>query len=934
MKLKLNSIVFVMFIGMLTGTITTNAQKSKHPRIYTTNEAKPEFLNSIKNIDWKKSLVDKKIKNLEKYLNHVENDSTWLVSRLQMNWKTKHHKVFVKGGDFDHSEGNAPVPTVRFSGTRDWASEYSTPNLEDVEPYFDDPRGYYLAHKKTKVKEWVHPSKIGFAIEGINRKIMSLVEDASFLYWVTGDKKYAEFAKPVFETYIAGMYYRDAPIDLENGVQQRISGLATFEVIHEKILIHLITTYDFLYDYFEDEKVNLNQTAAVFQKWGDQIINNGIPDNNWNLFQARFLTYVALVLDENKAYTNGKGRQYFLDRTFNSSSERQLAIKESLLVYNQETGMWPECASYSVHVITTLLDIFTLLDNTTNKNELSNFPIIEKAALASFQYLFPSGYTIGFGDSNHKTLPPENFELLISNYSKYKNVEKEGIISGLLSEMIAKGEYEREAKDLPQLFFYVDELKTSEDNSNGLEKLTSPTFYASNVSMFNQRLGSGDDAMMISTVGSYGNHSHANGVSIELFANTYALGLDMGKGSSYWHSDHREYYSRFPAHNTVVVDGISDYYAMRGYHPFKLDNNFPKVSEKPSFDKLTFSKVSFFEPEAQADQQRFTAIIKSNSSKGYFLDVFRSKKQIDGEQRHDYFYHNLGQSLQILDKKEEALPLKSTKDFGSIYGDIKGYDYLSSKKKVKTSEDVLALFRLKTNDRADNLMKVWIKGSENQSIYTALAPKSNALKKDSGTAPAEVIGDSIQTLIVKRNASAWENPFAMVFNPYFEGEENPISDVKYSTIKENPSTQVIRVAFKDYATDTVILNTTEEDVVEKEGLYQKGLLSVVRTAKKSSDLDYFFLAGMYKYEQHGWEIVASGTPVNVSVERNGDTFVLESDGPILIRAPFLDGKKSAELQIYENDILISSRKGQVSRSNPDQLVFRLEKGYSKAVIAY
>ena len=91
---------------------------------------------------------------------------------------------------------------------------------------------------------------------------------------------------------------------------------------------------------------------------------------------------------------------------------------------------------------------------------------------------------------------------------------------------------------------------------------------------------------------------------------------------------------------------------------------------------------------------------------------------------------------------------------------------------------------------------------------------------------------------------------------------------------------------------------------------------------------------MYKYEQHGWEIVASGIPVNVSVERNGDTFVLESDGPILIRAPFLKGKKSAELQVYENDILISSRKGQVSRANPEQLVFRLEKAYRKVVIAY
>jgi len=94
---------------------------------------------------------------------------------------------------------------------------------------------------------------------------LSLVEDAAFLYWVTGDKKYAEFAKPVFETYMEGMYYRDAPIDLENGNQQRISGLATFEVIHEKILIHLITTYDFLFNYFEKEKFKLDHSVAVFQ---------------------------------------------------------------------------------------------------------------------------------------------------------------------------------------------------------------------------------------------------------------------------------------------------------------------------------------------------------------------------------------------------------------------------------------------------------------------------------------------------------------------------------------------------------------------------------------------------------------------------------------------------------------------------------------------
>lgn len=909
-------------------------QESGHPRIYGTDAMKTDFLESIKTIPWKQALVAKKKAHLDIYLDYVDKDPSWLVSRLQMNWKTKHDKVFLKGGEFAYSQGEAPVPTVRFSGTRDWATDYIAPKLEAVEPYFDDSRGYYLTHKKTKKKEWVHPSKIGHAIEGINRKIMSLVEDASFLFWLTGDKKYAQFAKPVFETYIQGMYYREAPIDLKNSKQQRISGLATFEVIHEKILIHLLTTYDFLYDYFEDEKVNLEHCAAVFQKWGDQIINNGIPDNNWNLFQARFLTYVALALETNQAYENGKGREYFLDRTFNTSSERQLSIKESLLVYDQDNGMWPECASYSAHVITTLLNIFTLLDNATNNNELSKFPIIEKAALASFQYLFPSGYTVGFGDSNHKPLPPENFELLISNYKKYNNQEKENLISKLLKQMIAKGEYTRQANDLFSLFFYVDYLKPSENRLSSNDQLTSPTFYAPNVSMFNQRLGKGNDAMMVSTVGSFGNHSHVNGISIELYANTYVLGLDMGKGSSYWHDDHREYYSRFPAHNTVVVDGVSDYNAMRGYHPFKLENYFPELNITPNFDKLTFSKVSFFEPQTKAYQQRFTTLIKSKNTKGYIVDVFRSKKQKEGPQRHDYFYHNLGQSLEIVDTKSKALTLKPTSDFGSNQGDLKAYDYLTDKKKIETSKDVQAVFRLKSKGSPDNLMKIWVKGSAHQSMYTALAPKANLLKKGSGTAPVEVIGDSIHTFIVKREAAAWENPFAMIFNPYFEGGENPINDVKFSCIKENPSTQFIDVTLSDHTIDKIILNSTEDAVVEKEGLYQKGLLSVTKHDKESNELKYFFVSGMYKYAQNGWQIITSGEPLSLSVERSENTFIIENDAAVVIRAPFLDGKKAAELRVYENGTLLTTRQGQINRSNPEQLEFRLSKAYSKVLIVY
>ncbi|WP_208630731.1 heparinase II/III domain-containing protein [Maribacter litoralis] len=905
-------------------------QENLHPRIYVTDQNRAVFLKTIENISWKKELITKKKERLQKYIRHWKNDSEWLVSRLQMNWKTKHDKVYLSGGEFSHSEGKAPVPTVRFSGTRDWATDYKTPSLESVSPYADDSRGLFLEHKKTGEKEWVAPKESGHIIEGINRKIMSLVEDAAFLYWVTGDKLYADFATPVFTTYIEGMYYRDAPVDLLNSNQQFLSGLATFEVIHEKVLINLITTYDFLFDHLKTQKVNLSHVDAVFQKWGDQIIKNGVPNNNWNLFQARFLTYVALILEPNRNYKNGKGREYYLDHTFNTSTDRQISIKESLLVYDQQNGVWPESASYSVHVITTLLNIITLLDNFTDANELSNFPIVEKAALASFQYLFPSGHTIGFGDSAHKKLPAENFELLITNYQKYGQTEKVKMISGLLNDMIVEGDYNREAKELFQLFFYVDEVAFNTVDDNSENELVSPTFYAPNVSWFNQRLGSDANAMMVATTGSYGNHAHTNGIAIELFAKGYVLAPDMGKGSSYWHNDHTEYYSRMPAHNTVVVNGISDYEPMRSHHPFNLVNSFPKSGENSIFNKVTFSNVSFVEPKTKAQQLRFTSLIKGPTGAGYMVDIFRSKKQGDSAQRHDYFYHNLGSELK-LSTADGLLKLQETNDLGSHQGDLKAYDYLTKKKKGTIADEVKANFSFQSEGGSSDLMEVWIKGSANQSLYTVVSPKSKATTK--GTSPKELLNKPVPTLIVQRNAEAWENPFALVFNPLGTDENNLISNVDFSQFGDKNATQLIEVKFKDDATqDNIVLNEHESAIVDQDGLYQKGLLSITRSEKNNPKPSFVFLSGMYKFEQDNWGVQASGEPVTISFEINDDVITVQNDQPVVLNIPKPEEGKEAILQIYENNKLITSRKGLRSWTNDQQLEFRLSKGYSKVLI--
>lgn len=911
-----------MMVWMLFCGLSLVAQTQEHPRIYTNDKSKAEFLKTIKEVDWKRTFVEEKKARLEKYIKLWEENPEWLASRLQMNWNTKHDKVFLNGGDFAYSEGNAPVPTVRFSGTRDWATEYKRPKIEEVIPYLDDSRGLYLEHKKTGVKEWVHPSKSGHAIDKINENIMQLVEDAAFFYWLTGEKKYAEFAAPVFLKYMDGMHYRDAPIDLKKSNQQHISGLATFEVIHEGIVVSLVTTYDFLHGYFKANTIELQNAIAVFQKWGDQIIKNGVPNNNWNLFQARFLTYIALVLESNKNYENGKGREYFLDYTFNISTDKQIAVTESLLIYDQENAMWPECPSYSVHVITTLLRIFTLLDNVTNQNEISNYPILEKAVLSSFQYLFPSGFMLGFGDSGHKILPPENFELLVANYRKYNHPDKEVLMSGFLNELISEEQYTRKAKDLFNLFFYVDDLK---DGSKKLDinQLITPTFYAPNVSMFNQRMGKGEDAVMLSSVGSFGNHAHANGISLELFANNYALGPDMGKGPSYWHPKFTDFYARFPAHNTVIVDGKSDYNNMRVYYPFKLDNSFPKSGKASIFNKATFSKVSFVEPKTMSDQQRFSAIIKSTSKKAYVVDVFRSRKQNGGPQKHEYLYHNLGQKLEALDLK-----FKETEDLGSKNGDLKGYDYFTKKVKAISSKNVEALFTLKEDNKPDNIMKLWVKGSPNQSVYKVKTLPSNAIS--SGTAPKEVLKDSLHQLIIKRDEEAWTNPFAVVFNPYLEGGENPIDKVSYSSLDNYPTTQVIDVVLNDKeTTDRIVLNASENDIAKNETLFQNGLLSIIRESK---DLEFIFLSGVTRLDYKGWTILASEESITLSIEKTEEGYILQNDAPVTINLPFKKDSKRAKLIVYNKGKKTSSRESVLNRINPNQQLFTLHKSYDKLVI--
>lgn len=220
-----------------------------HPRLITTDGQRETVKQLIKNEEWAGNVMEGILKRIDPYVEKTEQQPDWMYSRLMMYWKSKATQVYINGGVYSHADGEAPVPTVRFGSTRGVSSPIKRPKLEDIVPYMDDTKGVFFHNtaKEGSPLEWAEQSSVSCnAIESVNEEIMSMAKDAAFVYWLTGDEKYARFAFDIFDTYMMGMYYREEPIDLGKGHAQTLVGLSTFEVIQERILNELAYTYDFL----------------------------------------------------------------------------------------------------------------------------------------------------------------------------------------------------------------------------------------------------------------------------------------------------------------------------------------------------------------------------------------------------------------------------------------------------------------------------------------------------------------------------------------------------------------------------------------------------------------------------------------------------------------------------------------------------------------
>lgn len=753
----------------------------------------------------KKKVEDPEITKLkakiENVMSQVDKQPDWLYSRLQMFWKTKASDVFVNGEAFAHPGGErAAEPTVKYNGTRGFESQYNRPKLEDLVPYDDDEQGNVTyINKVTGKMEKTSPAKTGCNIAGVNRYIIGIARDAARIYAATGDMRYGQMAAKVFDVYMKGIAYRNVPIDLNHGHQQTLVGMTTFEVIHEDVINELTQMYPLIKPLVKNDQAVIE---AGFKKWAENIIANGVPHNNWNLFQADFITKIALVLQDNQAYADGKGKQYYLDYIVNQNSIRQWSMNKLIdFGFDANSKTWYESPGYSTTVLSSICDFANMLDEKAGIDLFKQRPILKEAVKTSAEYLFPNRMIAGFGDTHPGYLNTGGIDQVLKYATRHKN-------KNLISEMnLLKNAVAPKAP--------ISEI----------EAYTSTLFYAPNVSWIAMRSGMDKQHdLMASVNASLGNHQHSNGISLELYGKGYVLGPDAGIGRTLYSGlDYLEYYSQMPAHNTVVVDGVSSYPVMMSQHAFKVVASYPEVSkEQPASkklsekklsiqkdselkDKITYATVSFIEPETQAQQQRTTAIVKTSAKGGYYIDVFRSKKKEGGDKTHDYFYHNLGQEMKVMDAASgQSLDMKPTEELAFAGGHLYAYSYIYDKKSAEMQNSVKSQFVTKILDdkvveamdgQREITMTMWMKKDENRTIFQALSPVNLEYERMPNQ-PYKVDEQPVLTFVARQKGEAWNHPFVCVYEPSSDTEPGDIASVDYFTPSE-PSAVGIIVKLKD-----------------------------------------------------------------------------------------------------------------------------------------
>ncbi len=804
--------------------------QTAHPHILVKSSDKAMILQKLQQQAWAKQSFEEMMQAVTVYVERHAKDPEWILSRYLLNRAPgKRYTRFYSdadGTELVKYEGDAPFPTVRVSPhkrppiTKDGYG-YRMPSIEELVPYDTAMTMLLTSEAPGAKKERVNPQSF---VEGINRKINELALDAAIIYWLTGKEAYAVFAADILTQWARGAYYQQ-PIE---GPCR--TGFLSIQTLGDGNYNAMPLVYDFLYDFLRQKKYETSWYETVFTKIAATMTFRGFWNNNWFAAQTPAMVYAALSL-EDKQQTDYFLQFYMTKDTVNAECGH-LALPSVIDKWLTPDGHWKEPGGYHNFPISSLLSSALAMEN-NGYNVFGKYPALLQSSYVLLKYSFPNFSAPSIGDTGPVSQSPECLEMGILMAKKYHDPAADQLVAAMNVLVQQKG-YKRKTAGWMGLLCFLPEIPAA----NGEVYMWPRSGALEFARCYLQRNGTDQQhGLMYLVQGASYNHNHANGMSLELYGAGHVMGIDPGKGLTYEAPMHVNYYAQWAAHNTVVAgaaSGAVPYFKGGGgtkkMGAIQLQAMEPLAGDKPVSAYCSFTDTRYTDISTATKQQRTLAIVRTSDTTGYYFDVFRS----DNARSNEYLYHNIGDSLELLDAARIPLTVSAAElPISQQPFDPPGLRNIAATMSPAGHHgNTTALFTLTEKNNSKAYMQVLFTAETQRMFYTGKGPAS-------GTADIPYRSKPTPVLISRQEGEAWARPFVAVYEPFTGAENYSVEKLVAEDTAFKADFSAVRVYNKNQSQQLLLQSVAGSRTYMRNDWFFKGRFGIVSLMKNK--LQYLYL---------------------------------------------------------------------------------------------
>lgn len=800
-KQILKIVAFLTFIG---ASISISfAQALQHPILYATNAERQQILNKITNNNWALQLENSMKSRVDSRIATHNND-----------------------------------PSVIFSTVLELPADDGNPES------FASP--FAAAHGK----------------------VLSAAAYAGMLYYTTQDEKYARFSGDILAYYfdelstrteakttITGNHFYD-PRTCYNQLAVAYDFVYTYLKKPGTRVYNKATNRRVAYDHTKAQKVIRNIAARSLNEAGG-LDTHGKVISNHPVLTAPGSIFSILCID------NATERERLFNLFWNRGTKRQNSFTETILTMYSDQALWPEAVSYGFMPNTLL--VLNLVDRIKpGLNAGANYIKLFESASLLENLRLPNRYFVRYGDSHRKSDGTGRMNRFALNFAKrrgYTALQKQTEIALKQSFPLSDGYSTRvpvggfENFNALELFWGEPLPSLSVDAFD-----YKPTVIVEHAGVALQRNYVETDNEEHGLVGIIGGahyvHSHVSGITMELYGSGDVMAPNGGLPSSLAERStlpFQGYFNRYAGNNTVIVNGTSRGSDKRGAWGANKDlyqdrtvniASEPKHLENPISQDFSFATQFLDDNVNNCDQQRTLSTIRTSATTAYYFDIFRSKS-LDGNNFHDYVYHNIGDHTRLTNMNNVELDLNNTtrykNDAGDEYESPGWRLFEQTKTTPSTNQAVKVRFDLNTTNR---YMHMLLPGGVNRAYTKALGPGTyEALNgyKDKKT----------QIIAIRQQGEAWNKPYVSIFEPSKNANGSVISVENLKTGSKIVGAKVVSEVGGKTIVDYIISNPNMNEIYTSTtpAISFEGRFGIVRVEDTKTTL-YIGEGKSLSYESH------------------------------------------------------------------------------------